>query len=150
MIRRQISSEETDLIASLLKNISKNNEYQIPNYVLEMDDGGMGSIRLNAGKHHKDLIQVGYIDLDGQTVIITLTESENKELFELEFWKVDFTPLKKFPSPAEVFSFQEEVRKAYLELPFGNITLSGSFNNSFKIDLINLVLTADAFFGCTK
>ncbi|MGZ3922898.1 MAG: DUF6984 family protein [Flavisolibacter sp.] len=105
MIRRQTGSEETDLIASLLKKIPKENEYQIPDYVSEMDYDGMGSIRLNRGKHHRDLIQLGYIDLDGQTVIITLTENANKELFELEFWKVDFTRLIKFPSPGEVFGF---------------------------------------------
>lgn len=62
----------------------------------------MGSLRLNSGIHASDLIQVKYTDTDGQMVIITLTENKNKKLFELEFWKVDFNPLNKFPFPDEV------------------------------------------------
>lgn len=105
MVKRQIRLEEKNLIVYLLKQISKNKEYQIPSHVSDMNDDGMGSLQLNNGKHFKDLVQVKYIDLDGQKVIITLTENENRELFELEFWKVDFMPLKKFPLPEELNKF---------------------------------------------
>jgi hypothetical protein len=105
MIERLIKQEEKNLIAYLLEQVSTAKEYRIPNYVSDLDDGGMGSLQLNNGKHFKDLIQVEYIDLDGQKVIITLTENENRELFDLDFWKVDFEPLKKFPLPEELKRF---------------------------------------------
>jgi uncharacterized lipoprotein YehR (DUF1307 family) len=58
----------------------------------------MGSIQLSSkGRHHKDLIQMQYVDVDGQKVIITLTENQAEELFDLDMWKVDFSPLKQFP-----------------------------------------------------
>jgi hypothetical protein len=86
----------------LLRQISTDKEYRIPTHVLDLNDGGMGSLQLNNGKHSKDLIQAQYIDLDGQKVIITLTENEKRELFDLDFWKVDFEPLKKFPLPEDI------------------------------------------------
>jgi hypothetical protein len=93
MLQRQIRQEEKNLILFLLTQIFADKNYQIPSHVSDLNDGGMGSVQL---------IQMEYIDLDGQRLIITLTENENQELFELDFWKVDFSPLKKFPSPEKL------------------------------------------------
>jgi hypothetical protein len=99
-MQREIRQEEKDLITHLIKQLPANSsQYHIPLIVIELQDGGMGSIQLtDKGRHQKDLIQMQYVDTDGQKVIITLTENQAGELFDLDLWKVDFTPLKQFPT----------------------------------------------------
>jgi hypothetical protein len=99
-MQREIRQEEKVLIAYLLEQLPDNsNQYNIPLFIKELEDGGMGSIQLtDEGRHHKDLIQMQYVDADGQKVIITLTENQAGQLFDLDIWKVDFSPLKQFPT----------------------------------------------------
>ena len=73
--------------------------------VAEMQDGGMGSIRFlgeidrcRAGS----LAQAKYVDDDGVTVSIELNVDEAGKLFELDFWKVDFSPLHRYPTAEEL------------------------------------------------
>ena len=104
-IIRPIKKEEADLIIYLLEKAGKTNQYKIPVEVSEMDDGGMGSLRLNhinESKFGKDLIQAQYFDSDGILVLVTLVENQVNELFELDMWKVDFSPLKQFPTPEQL------------------------------------------------
>ncbi|RZJ98888.1 MAG: hypothetical protein EOO46_23600 [Flavobacterium sp.] len=106
-MQREIRQKEKDLIAYLLEQLPANsNQYRIPLQVTELQDGGMGSIRLtDKGRHHKDLIQLQYVDVDGQMVIITLTESHAGELFELDIWNVNFSALKQYPTVEELKPF---------------------------------------------
>jgi hypothetical protein len=103
MLTRTIRRNEIALIKYLLdKYTGRKNHYRIPDEVREMDDGGMGSLLLNQNEGRRfgrDLIQAQYYDADGTLVIITLVEDNKQELFELDMWKVDFSPLKEFPSP---------------------------------------------------
>jgi hypothetical protein len=39
---------------------------------------------------------------DGILVLVTLVENQVNELFELDMWKVDFSPLKQFPTPEQL------------------------------------------------
>ena len=42
------------------------------------------------------------MDDDGVLVSIELTVDERDELFELDFWKVDFSPLRRYPNPEDL------------------------------------------------
>lgn len=75
--------------------------------VEEMLDGGMGSIRFideHILQRHlgRTLRQAEYRDADGTLVLISIDSDQNGKLFELDFWKVDFSPLCRYPNPAEL------------------------------------------------
>jgi len=73
--------------------------------VAEMQDGGMGSIRFLGGTDRRragSLAKAKYVDDDGVTVSIELNVDEGGKPFELDFWKVDFSPLRRYPSPEEL------------------------------------------------
>ncbi|RYY65682.1 MAG: hypothetical protein EOO12_06305 [Chitinophagaceae bacterium] len=100
---RPIRQDEQALIEHLLLQIGAGSAYHIPGEVEDLDDGGMGSIQLSRnGQHAGDLVKVNYIDEDGQAVLIVLTRNQFDELFDLDIWKVDFTPLRRFPKPGQV------------------------------------------------
>lgn len=72
--------------------------------VTEMNDGGMGSLRFVSGRtmgarFGGEIAAADYIDSDGVFVSITINIDRNGALFELDIWKVDNTPLKRFPRP---------------------------------------------------
>lgn len=78
-------------------------QYFIPTKVWELADGGMGSIQFTeAETYGSDLVQVQYHDNDGILVLITLVESKDGNLFELDFWKTDFSPLCIYPTPDKI------------------------------------------------
>lgn len=75
--------------------------------VEDMQDGGMGSIRFVASgepeRRFGDAVaEAEYIDEDGVLVSITINVDQNKNLYEVDFWKVDFSPLRRYPNPSEV------------------------------------------------
>jgi len=72
--------------------------------VSEMDDGGMGSLRLiPRGPSKADRIfgkkaaEHQFTDSDGVEVLATLTVDQNGQPFELDVWKSDFSPLIRIP-----------------------------------------------------
>ena len=52
--------------------------------------------------HSRDLIQASYKDKDEAEVLITLTLDNYNNLYELEFWKTDFSELIDYPKPNQV------------------------------------------------
>jgi hypothetical protein len=106
MTNRPIRSKEAELIYFLLEQLPEvKTRYQVPTDVIDLDDGGMGSIRLNINpqaRYGSDLIQVMFKDLDKVEVLITLTTDQNNQLFELEFWKVNFDKLIEYPISEKV------------------------------------------------
>lgn len=75
--------------------------------VEDMEDGGMGSIRFLGKDGHghrfgKVYSECEYRDVDGVTVLITLVVDRQGYPFELDFWKVDFLSLKRFPTKDQV------------------------------------------------
>jgi hypothetical protein len=103
MQKRTIRNDEAALLKFLISKIPITHyQYQIPLEVSEMDDGGMGSLLLN---HHSgrrfgtDLIEAHYYDSAGTLIIVVLVEDDKHDLFELDMWKVDNSPLIKFPTP---------------------------------------------------
>jgi hypothetical protein len=107
MLERVIRPEEKVLLEYLISRLpNREFEYSVPGKVVDLDDGGMGSVRFGSAKQRKygkDLIQVKYIDTDNTPVIITVIADQAGQLFELEFWKVDFGSLKRYPTPDKIF-----------------------------------------------
>jgi hypothetical protein len=73
-----------------------------------MNDGGMGSIRFinppgtELRSIGKALAEAQYTDEDGVPVSIVVNADKNNELYELDFWKVDFSPLRRYPKPEQL------------------------------------------------
>ena len=105
MQHRPIKKQEKVLIQHLLELVHGPKHFELPQVVSDLDDGGMQSIRLASNpqiSYSHDLIQVKYLDDDNVLVLITLTESNTNELFELEFWKVYSNTLISYPVPEKI------------------------------------------------
>jgi hypothetical protein len=75
--------------------------------VQDMADGGMGSIRFAKpiSTHRRlgrEASLAEYIDEDGVPVSITLNLDQEDNLFEVDFWKVNFAPLLRYPRPRDL------------------------------------------------
>lgn len=103
---RKIREEEIVLAKHLLVLVEKDpNTYVFPSEVDEYEGGVMGSINFtlsDSGDYAGDIVQVEYDDEDGVRVLITLTQNSKGELLDMDFWKVDFSKLLKYPTPDEV------------------------------------------------
>lgn len=69
-----------------------------------MADGGMGSLYLfkefsnnDQRAFSKQVSECLFTDKDGVTVIASLNIDNNGDLYELDLWKTDFSPLIKLP-----------------------------------------------------
>ena len=87
--------------------------------VSEMNDGGMGSLLLIPKDAQncmclfgKQIISVEFTDSDGTPVSIALNVDKEGRLYELDMWKVDFSPLLHWPN-------QSELRFAHANGPLG-------------------------------
>ena len=72
-----------------------------------MDDGGMGSVRFiredgRVRKLSNALVEAEFQDSDGVIVLVSLNLDDYGELFEFDFWKVNFSKLIKYPEPSEI------------------------------------------------
>ncbi|CAN0627471.1 protein of unknown function [Burkholderia multivorans] len=102
---RILDDAERELIEHMLKGTSQAAQFRdsLSGCLVEdMNDGGMGSLRFyrqNSGKRflREDVCQMMFSDADGVPVLITLSLDNFGQLFELDVWKVDFSPLKRFP-----------------------------------------------------
>jgi hypothetical protein len=72
--------------------------------VLEMDDEGMGSLRLfvdsapaASTRMKSQASELQFIDADGAVVIASLNVNEDGYPFELDIWKTTFEPLIRIP-----------------------------------------------------
>jgi hypothetical protein len=77
--------------------------------VAEMSDGGMGSLSLvpksvkgTTGSFGQQLVRGEFTDSDGVPVSVALNTDSAGNLYELDLWKVNFSPLLKWPDPADV------------------------------------------------
>ncbi|MFL9999234.1 hypothetical protein PQR34_48460 [Paraburkholderia sediminicola] len=103
---RLLKDEERKLLAALIAGTPRAPQLlaSLPGcFVEEMNDGGMGSIRfcLRSDRPRRlgeQLAEREFADQDGVPVIIALNLDDRGELYELDVWKVDFSPLQRFPS----------------------------------------------------
>jgi hypothetical protein len=103
---RSIANHELILVKYLLDNAyDKTMKFEIPAMVYTMADGGMGSIHFITQveqKYRSDIVSVTYIDIDKTPVFIDLMLGDQGQLFELDFWKADFSKLIDYPKPEQV------------------------------------------------
>jgi hypothetical protein len=93
---RPLKPEERDLIAFILGY--RSNFPAQDDLVEEMNDGGMGSLRFVGTQDRRLGSRVGsaeFNDADGILVSVALNLDQHEELFELDIWKVDFSPLQR-------------------------------------------------------
>ena len=69
--------------------------------VVAMNDGGMGSLtirgRTSGERIARQVAEVSFFDVDGMWVSATLNVDQFDELFELDVFKGDFSPLREIP-----------------------------------------------------
>lgn len=104
-MERPLSASETALISFIGSG-------SLPSTVLadlpdksvrEMDDGRMGSLQFVGAAHRRMGSTAGraeFDDADGVPVSVALLLDEEGQLFELDIWKVDFSPLIRIPDAA--------------------------------------------------
>ncbi len=105
---RALRSEERDLLRTLLSGAYSGLASDLEDArVYDMPDGQMGSIRFL--KPDSDLrcfgrvaVEADYLDRDGVLVSLALNLDQKGDLFELDSWKVDFTPLLSYPRSHEL------------------------------------------------
>lgn len=73
----------------------------------DLNDGDMGSIRIQnetqaERRFGSELARAQYEDDDGVLVSVTLNVDEFGNLYEMDFWRVDFSPLRRYPSPDQI------------------------------------------------
>ncbi|MCK1651415.1 hypothetical protein IVA88_08165 [Bradyrhizobium sp. 149] len=100
---RPLTSKERDLVSYILGQYSP-----LPGHlelVEEMNDGGMGSL-LFAGsadrRFGKCIGEAEFDDADGVLVSVALNVDQRGELFEVDLWKVDFSPLQRIAPLGEL------------------------------------------------
>jgi len=104
---RPLRDEELALILHLLDGTPSTTlrESLAGARVTDMNDGGMGSIRFIRPEAHpigELLAEAQYLDSDGVLVVIFLNDDKIGQLFELDLWKVDSSPLVCYPTPASL------------------------------------------------
>jgi len=105
---RVLREEERELIRSLLSRVYKPEDLEnalAKSRVTDMQDGGMGSLRFVGSEPRsfgKALAEAQYVDSDGVLISIALNADNKGQLFELDFWKVDFSPLIRYPKPSDL------------------------------------------------
>lgn len=75
--------------------------------VQDMNDGGMGSLRVWRGTHDHRLFggvaaEAEFDDADGVTVLASIYLDRKGQIYELDMWKTDFSPLQQLPVPDQL------------------------------------------------
>jgi hypothetical protein len=105
---RPIRREEAAILRAMLRDRSAQWTAQIPGaMVKQMTDGARASVQFASRlpgfrRFGKQVAEAAHTDDDGTHVSITINVDENGDLFELDVWKVDDTPLIRFPTPDDI------------------------------------------------
>lgn len=101
---RNISEKEKKLLEKLVEKASDKFTKEISENLLvqNLDDGQMGSLKfynpLNENRvFGSQVSELSFTDLDDVPVIVTLYLDNYGDLFEIDIWKVDFSPTINFP-----------------------------------------------------
>lgn len=104
---RSLRPQERALLTAMLKDkphgariLDRLDAYK----VVDMEDDGTGSVRVIPSTDTKQLYAgaiatAEFADVDGVPLLVSVHMDESGELFEIDIWKVDYSPLKKYPSP---------------------------------------------------
>ena len=102
---RLLKENEKRLITELLKHTHDKVSFDLSiQTVIELKDGGMGSLYfVDANRQEQDrrmlkyVAELQFIDADGVPILASLNIDQHSKLFELDIWKVDFSPVIKYP-----------------------------------------------------
>lgn len=106
LIRKPLPQEE-QLLETLIEltNLQFNENWKTNLLVAPMSDGGMGSLRLypkgildNHVFFGKQVSDYQFFDEDNVPVIASLNLDNHGDLYELDIWKTDFSPLIRLGS----------------------------------------------------
>ena len=108
---REPSSEELRLLTTLVQRspgLDLPLDWAEHLRVREMNDGGMGSLRLSLSTSQEDKAKAGKLkaeiqfeDADGVVVLASLYTDLEGKLFELDVWKTDYGRLIRIPDQLE-------------------------------------------------
>ena len=102
---RSLTEEEATIVRFLLKKACLSVDVRVLN-VRAMDDGGMGSLAFapfaESRRFGRQAAACRFVDSDGVPVSAALNLDQEGKLFELDVWKVDFSPLRKWPAESEI------------------------------------------------
>ncbi|PWS29291.1 hypothetical protein DHW03_05595 [Pedobacter yonginense] len=106
MIKRKLKQQEIDLISYMIEITEEGKRIvsKLPEiFVEEMNDGGMGSLRVVVdGEDNRRtggvLVDKDFYDEDGMLLIVSIILDADKNFYELDIFKGDFSPLRRFPS----------------------------------------------------
>lgn len=109
-LTRRLRAEERALLADMVRGLPVEDAilHGIEDVLVEeMNDGGMGSLRVVrqfSGKPRiaREMREANFADIDGVSVSITVNIDQDGHLFELDIFKADYSPLRKFPVPEDV------------------------------------------------
>jgi len=117
MAMRTISSKEYDLLVDLFAKacVSQRSVSLSPDLLVEeLHDGGMGSLKFHHGIAPEEnrrlgttIIEGQFYDYDGTLVSLAVNVDDQGRLYEMDLWKVDFSPTRKFPEPEDM----KEIRR---------------------------------------
>lgn len=107
MERRRLTPQEEKLLGKLIDMADTANfpdSWKERIVVQPMKDSGMGSLLLfpygmcdNNREFGAQVSEYQFTDVDGVQVIASLNVDASGELFELDIWKTDFSPLIQIP-----------------------------------------------------
>jgi hypothetical protein len=106
-LNRKPTKEEEKLISHLINLSSRKFSYDWKENIMvrPMDDGGMGGLIIFFNKDQErnrlfgeQISEYCFLDEDGIDVIASLNIDNKGNLFELDIWKTNFSPLIKFPN----------------------------------------------------
>ncbi len=109
---RKITIQEEILLNYLINisNYSIDQNWKEKMKVRFLDDGNMGSLELFVNDNFeedrifgKQIAECYFVDSDGVKVIVSLNIDTNGNLFELDIWKTDFSPLIEIPTDISLF-----------------------------------------------
>jgi hypothetical protein len=107
---RRLRDEEKSLIAEMVRGLPDAPLllHSIDDAVVqEMRDGGMGSLRFaqptaDKPRFGRQIRAATFADADGLPVSIAINLDQNRQIFELDVFKADGSPLKRFPRPCDI------------------------------------------------
>ena len=109
--KRTLNNSEYRLLEYLIKTatIAIPSNWKDELLVTPMNDGGMGSLTIYPQNINEEkerymgdcISEVMFKDKDGIEVIASLNTDNNGNLYELDIWKTNFTPLIEIPKAFE-------------------------------------------------
>jgi hypothetical protein len=110
---RALNEPEKDMLKVLLQSKPSPSSFLLESVnelrAIEMNDGGMGSLLLipkgaeSKNRSFGQQLALGeFTDLDGVPVSVALNTDSDGYLYELDVWKVNFSPLLAWPDPADI------------------------------------------------